>query len=476
MPVTYLEIENFKSYAGKQTVGPFRDFTSVIGPNGSGKSNLMDAISFVLGVQSRDLRSSQMKDLIFRSPGTSVLRQTLRACVTLYFQSTREDDDDSVSCDNDDKEIAFARAISHNGHGEYIINGKTVTFAKYEERLADIGVLVKARNFLVFQGDVESIARKTPKEMVQLLEQISTSSELAGEYDEALKAKEAAEAAVAFEFNRTKSFKSERRLLKEQKEEAERFQELLKRRTKLQTDLYLWQLFLIDSDIKEQEDSLKDLRQEVEEKEQDEELMAQALKEAKKKASAVRRNTQNVEKNRVKCAAAVGKLEPQIIETTEEIKSLKRKIAMAEKQLAKKRKEAKSHSGNLESLNEETQDQQKKLEMLEQDYEEIKKAAVGNADTRISLTEEQEEELERIKQAAAAATVQSRRTCADLNRKLNRERAIVAKAIQDLEESRKALAQAQMEAETSAERKEKLSKVCDHCLFVLLAVVYLILV
>lgn len=46
-----LEIENFKSYRGLQKIGPFRKFTAVIGPNGSGKSNLMDAISFVLGVR-----------------------------------------------------------------------------------------------------------------------------------------------------------------------------------------------------------------------------------------------------------------------------------------------------------------------------------------------------------------------------------------------------------------------------------------
>ena len=39
-----IEAENFKSYAGKQIIGPFKDFTAVIGPNGSGKSNLMDAI------------------------------------------------------------------------------------------------------------------------------------------------------------------------------------------------------------------------------------------------------------------------------------------------------------------------------------------------------------------------------------------------------------------------------------------------
>lgn len=54
------------NYRGHQTIGPFKNFTSVIGPNGAGKSNLMDAISFVLGVKSAQLRSSQLKDLVYR--------------------------------------------------------------------------------------------------------------------------------------------------------------------------------------------------------------------------------------------------------------------------------------------------------------------------------------------------------------------------------------------------------------------------
>uniref|UniRef100_A0A8C5F226 RecF/RecN/SMC N-terminal domain-containing protein n=1 Tax=Gopherus evgoodei TaxID=1825980 RepID=A0A8C5F226_9SAUR len=32
-----IEIENFKSYKGRQIIGPFRRFTAIIGPNGSGK-------------------------------------------------------------------------------------------------------------------------------------------------------------------------------------------------------------------------------------------------------------------------------------------------------------------------------------------------------------------------------------------------------------------------------------------------------
>lgn len=31
-----IEVENFKSYHGKQVLGPFYDFTAVIGPNGAG--------------------------------------------------------------------------------------------------------------------------------------------------------------------------------------------------------------------------------------------------------------------------------------------------------------------------------------------------------------------------------------------------------------------------------------------------------
>jgi recombinational DNA repair ATPase RecF len=53
-----VQVENFKSYKGLHSIGPFYNFTAVIGPNGSGKSNLMDAISFVCGVRTSHLRAN----------------------------------------------------------------------------------------------------------------------------------------------------------------------------------------------------------------------------------------------------------------------------------------------------------------------------------------------------------------------------------------------------------------------------------
>lgn len=66
--VVQLEIENFKSYRGKSVIGPFYDFTTIIGPNGSGKSNVMDAISFVLGVRTAHLRGNSLKELLYLNP------------------------------------------------------------------------------------------------------------------------------------------------------------------------------------------------------------------------------------------------------------------------------------------------------------------------------------------------------------------------------------------------------------------------
>lgn len=60
---------------GEHKIGPFTTFSAIIGPNGSGKSNLMDAISFVLGVRTQQLRSAELKQLIHRKEGETVEEQ-----------------------------------------------------------------------------------------------------------------------------------------------------------------------------------------------------------------------------------------------------------------------------------------------------------------------------------------------------------------------------------------------------------------
>lgn len=134
-----MEMENFKSYKGFQTIGPFYDFTAIIGPNGAGKSNLMDAISFVLGVRTGQLRGSQLKDLIYAFDDKEKEQRGRRAFVRLVYQL------------GNGTEIQFTRTITGSGGSEYRIDGNVVNWDEYNGKLKSLGILVKARNFLVFQ-------------------------------------------------------------------------------------------------------------------------------------------------------------------------------------------------------------------------------------------------------------------------------------------------------------------------------------
>ena len=149
-----LEVENFKSYKGHQRIGPFKNFTAVIGPNGSGKSNLMDAISFVLGVRTQHLRGS-LKELLYSASSIAAAEGAREAAgearprrghVKLVYET------------EGGAEVHFTRAIAPSGGGAdatyasvYKIDDRAVTWDAYAARLAGFGILVKVRNFLVFQ-------------------------------------------------------------------------------------------------------------------------------------------------------------------------------------------------------------------------------------------------------------------------------------------------------------------------------------
>ena len=66
--ITHIDNYNFKSYYGKQSLGPFhKSFTSIVGPNGSGKSNVIDSMLFVFGYKASKIRSKKVSVLIHNS-------------------------------------------------------------------------------------------------------------------------------------------------------------------------------------------------------------------------------------------------------------------------------------------------------------------------------------------------------------------------------------------------------------------------
>lgn len=86
--ITYLILTNFKSYAGRQEVGPFHaSFSSVVGPNGSGKSNVIDSLLFVFGFRASKMRQGKISALIHNSAASP----NLDHCeVAVHFQEVMD--------------------------------------------------------------------------------------------------------------------------------------------------------------------------------------------------------------------------------------------------------------------------------------------------------------------------------------------------------------------------------------------------
>ncbi|KZF21893.1 hypothetical protein L228DRAFT_162357 [Xylona heveae TC161] len=158
--ITYLILNNFKSYAGRQEVGPFHaSFSSVVGPNGSGKSNVIDSLLFVFGFRASKMRQGKISALIHNSAAFP----NLEFCeVEVHFEEV-------IDLPGGKHEIVpnsalvISRRAYKNNTSKYFINGKESNFTVVTTLLRDRGVDLDHKRFLILQGEVESIAQMKPK-------------------------------------------------------------------------------------------------------------------------------------------------------------------------------------------------------------------------------------------------------------------------------------------------------------------------
>lgn len=158
--ITYLILTNFKSYAGRQEVGPFHaSFSSVVGPNGSGKSNVIDSLLFVFGFRASKMRQGKISALIHNSAAFP----NLDHCeVAVHFQEVMDlpAGGHEVIPNSD---LVISRRAFKNNSSKYYINGKESNFTIVTTLLRDRGVDLDHKRFLILQGEVESIAQMKPK-------------------------------------------------------------------------------------------------------------------------------------------------------------------------------------------------------------------------------------------------------------------------------------------------------------------------
>eukprot|EP00850_Spirogloea_muscicola_P013986 SM000098S25066 [mRNA] locus=s98:69413:76675:+ [translate_table: standard] len=379
-----LEVDNFKSYKGHQVIGPFKTFTAIIGPNGAGKSNLMDAISFVLGVKSMQLRGSQLKDLIYAFDDSERNERGRRGSVKLVYRTATGE------------ELTFARSVTGGGTSEYKVNGRSVSWEDYNAHMRSIGILVKARNFLVFQGDVESIASRSAKELMMLFEQISGSEELKKEYEELEEKKGKAEEATLLSYQKKRNMASEKKQKKEQKDEAERHLRLQKELLNLKSSHSLWKLFNHDKGIASTQEEVDEAVNKLQQVEGEQGALDSQVKDLKKEQAGRQKEVLLCEKTMKKKQNDIDKKQPHMLKCKEAVKRLQLHISNEESALAVK-------SSEYERKQREIGDLQKDLERATAQLEELMQQGQGTG-KELQLAESQIAEYNRVKAEAGAKT------------------------------------------------------------------------
>ena len=159
-----LELNGFKSFAGKTVLEFPAGIVAVVGPNGSGKSNIVDAVRWLLGERdAKNLRGARVEDLIFA--GTQKRARVGMAQASLYFENKNK------FFPVDFEEVVVSRQITRDGQSKYYLNKSEILlrdlidfFAK--ARLGSRGLVV------IGQGDSDLFIRSSPLERRGMIEEM----------------------------------------------------------------------------------------------------------------------------------------------------------------------------------------------------------------------------------------------------------------------------------------------------------------
>lgn len=159
-----IELNGFKSFAGKTILEFPAGIVAIVGPNGSGKSNIVDAIRWLLGERdAKNLRGSKTEDLIFA--GTQKRPRVGMAQASLFFENSNS------FFPVDFEEVTVTREVKRNGENKYLLNKSEILlrdlidfFAK--ARLGSRGLII------IGQGESDLFIKATPLERREMIEEI----------------------------------------------------------------------------------------------------------------------------------------------------------------------------------------------------------------------------------------------------------------------------------------------------------------
>lgn len=328
-----LTISGFKSF-GKRTSIPFYPgFTAIVGENGTGKSNILEAITFVMGYRSRELRAGKLEHLLYTSPKGE---KAPEAEVSLLLDNSRGTFDELLPEHVD--EVVISRRITPRS-SVYKIMGRTVS-ASDVERLLSLGGIEPGGYYIVEQGMVTEVLERSPKRRRELIEEVAGISA----YEER-KAKAIAELAQVKErLNAAKILLAERRrhlvVLHREREAALRYRELEEDKERVLATLK----YLKYKELKEAEARIKE---ELRHHRAEAEKLAKEVDELDRRIEAIEWEL----RERPPEEEGEPDLEGRVIELVQKVERLRGELAAREAEAKAKEREIQALSRALEEIN-----------------------------------------------------------------------------------------------------------------------------
>ena len=165
MRLRKIKMAGFKSFVDPTTLVFPSDMVGIVGPNGCGKSNIVDAIRWVMGASSKNIRGDTLEDVIFK--GSSGRKPVGQASIELIFDNSEGKAGGQYASYN---EIAIRRTVARDGQSKYYLNGTQCRRRDISDLF--LGTGLGPRSYAIIeQGTISRLIDAKPEEMRVHLEE-----------------------------------------------------------------------------------------------------------------------------------------------------------------------------------------------------------------------------------------------------------------------------------------------------------------
>ncbi|KIY43282.1 RecF/RecN/SMC protein [Fistulina hepatica ATCC 64428] len=438
-------LNNFKSYAGRQEIGPFhKSFSAIVGPNGSGKSNTIDALLFVFGYKARGLRQSKVAELIHHSARYPDLDE---CSVEVHFRDVIDDPSghpDKYTVVPDSKMVVTRQAFKDN-KSRYTIDGRQKTASEVKDLLKGRGIDLDHKRFLILQGEVESIALMKPKAananeegLLEYLEDIIGTARYQEAIDQALEKYELLQEEWQERISKLRMAEKEKKALEEDKREAEIYLRLKNELAQINNVIYQFHLYRtrendarLSRAIAKTENILK------EERDAHAEDIA-AYEQAKNDLAELEANYQDVKVALEAALKALADLEKDDVALTEKRKHANTIVKKLSKEKAQEETKLSEAKRTLQDANAKIEKEKAKIEELQTKLEEELQSLEKIRDSLKSKTEGFNQQIEALQKDLEPWNARINAKTAELTVAVSEQEALEKKSREGEEALRKA--------------------------------------